>query len=213
MVQPFRTHGLAGLRDRARPGAPVKYARRNAFCGSWMPRRRRGMPAGTAARSPRRWGCRPGVGRVGHRISLQRRRSWCVSTDPAFAAKAADVVGLYLSRTRWSCRWMKSPTFRRSNARKDLKLPNGRPERATSARDHDAVCRPGRRHGAGPGGHYHRRRRVDFLHFMNALVGAYPNRDLHIILDNLNIHKPKRDRWLARHPRVHLHYTPCQLAP
>ena len=43
---------------------------------------------------------------------------------------------------------------------------------------------------------------------MNALVGAYPNRDLHIILDNLNIHKPKRDRWLARHPRVHLHYTP-----
>ena len=29
-------------------------------------------------------------------ISLQRRRSWCVSTDPQFAAKAADVVGLYL---------------------------------------------------------------------------------------------------------------------
>jgi hypothetical protein len=29
-------------------------------------------------------------------ISLQRRRSWCVSTDPEFAAKAADVVGLYL---------------------------------------------------------------------------------------------------------------------
>jgi hypothetical protein len=27
---------------------------------------------------------------------VQRRRSWCVSTDPEFAAKAADVVGLYL---------------------------------------------------------------------------------------------------------------------
>jgi hypothetical protein len=27
-------------------------------------------------------------------------------------------------------------------------------------------------------------------------------------LDNLSTHKPKRDRWLARHPHVHLHYTP-----
>ena len=29
-------------------------------------------------------------------ISLRRRRSWCVSTDPEFARKAADIVGLYL---------------------------------------------------------------------------------------------------------------------
>jgi hypothetical protein len=29
-------------------------------------------------------------------ISLQRRRSWCISTDPEFARKAADIVGLYL---------------------------------------------------------------------------------------------------------------------
>jgi len=31
-----------------------------------------------------------------HGIQLQRRRSWCISTDPEFAQKAADVVGLYL---------------------------------------------------------------------------------------------------------------------
>jgi transposase len=30
------------------------------------------------------------------RIHLQRRRSWCISTDPQFAVKAADIVGLYL---------------------------------------------------------------------------------------------------------------------
>src|SRR3546814_19574259 len=30
-------------------------------------------------------------------IQLQRHRSWCVSTDPEFAAKAADVIGLYLN--------------------------------------------------------------------------------------------------------------------
>ena len=31
------------------------------------------------------------------RITLARKRSWCVSTDPQFAAKAADVVSLYLA--------------------------------------------------------------------------------------------------------------------
>ena len=30
-----------------------------------------------------------------HDISLQRRRSWCISTDPQFGPKAADIVGLY----------------------------------------------------------------------------------------------------------------------
>jgi transposase len=29
-----------------------------------------------------------------------------------------------------------------------------------------------------------------------------------VILDNLSTHKPKHDRWLARHPQVHFHYTP-----
>jgi len=32
--------------------------------------------------------------------------------------------------------------------------------------------------------------------------------DLHVIVDNLNTHKPKHDRWRARHPNVHFHYTP-----
>jgi len=57
-------------------------------------------------------------------------------------------------------------------------------------------------------GHYRRRRRVEFLDFMNRLIAAYPNRVLHVILDNLNIHKPKCDRWRRQHPNVHFHYTP-----
>ena len=31
---------------------------------------------------------------------------------------------------------------------------------------------------------------------------------MHVILDNLNTHKPKEDRWLRRHPNVHFHYIP-----
>ena len=43
---------------------------------------------------------------------------------------------------------------------------------------------------------------------MNRIMAQYPDRELHVILDNLNIHKPKHDRWLSRHPNVFFHYTP-----
>jgi len=36
------------------------------------------------------------------------------------------------------------------------------------------------------------------------------NQEIYVIQDNLNTHKPKRDRWLARHPNIHLHYTPTR---
>ena len=57
-------------------------------------------------------------------------------------------------------------------------------------------------------GHFQRRRRRDFLAFLNKVVAAYPQRELHVIVDNLKIHKPKRDRWLQQHPQVQLHFTP-----
>src|SRR6266446_6720913 len=57
-------------------------------------------------------------------------------------------------------------------------------------------------------GHYRRRRRREFLDFMNELVAIYPGKELHVVLDNLNTHKPKEDRWLKAHPNVHLHFIP-----
>ena len=42
---------------------------------------------------------------------------------------------------------------------------------------------------------------------MNSVVAAFPRRDLHVILDNLNTHK-KNERWLNKHSRVHFHFTP-----
>jgi transposase len=94
-----------------------------------------------------------------------------------------------------------------------LKLPNGK---ALTGFSHEY-----KRHGTTTlfaaldvatglvrGGHYRRRRRVEFLHFMNRTVAQHPGREIHVILDNLNTHKPKHDRWLARHPNVHFHFTP-----
>ena len=43
---------------------------------------------------------------------------------------------------------------------------------------------------------------------MNEIVADYPGQTIHVILDNLSTHKPKRDQWLARHKNVHFHFTP-----
>src|SRR5438034_3143166 len=151
-----------------------------------------------------------------HGISLERRHSWCVSTDPCFAQKAADVVGLYLNPPEHAMVLSvdEKPHIQAlERAQGWLKLPNGK---ALTGFQHDY-----KRHGTTTlfaalevatglvkAGHYQRRRRMEFLDFSNGVVAAYPNRQIHVILDNLNTHKPKRDRWLQRHPNVRFHYTP-----
>ena len=44
---------------------------------------------------------------------------------------------------------------------------------------------------------------------MDKVVAAFPDRELHVVLDNLNTHK-KNERWLKKHPRVHFHFTPTR---
>ena len=41
------------------------------------------------------------------------------------------------------------------------------------------------------------------------MVTAFPDRELHVVLDNLNTHK-KCDRWLKKHQNVHFHFTPTR---
>jgi len=149
-------------------------------------------------------------------IHLQRRRSWCISTDPQFAQKAADVIGLYLYPPENAvvlCVDEKPAIQALERAQGWLRLPNGEALRGFG---HEY-----KRHGTttlfaalevatglAHTGHYRHRRRREFLDFMNQNVALYPDKELHVILDNLNTHKPKHDRWLARHPSVHFHYIP-----
>ncbi len=58
--------------------------------------------------------------------------------------------------------------------------------------------------------HSKRRRRVEFLDFMNSLTAAFPNRKLHVILDNLNTHKKSED-WQGP-PNVQLHFTATRVS-
>src|SRR5207245_4714626 len=98
----FAAAGLAGLRDRARPGKTAKYGadlRLRVLRQLELP-----PPKGLASWDGASLAAALGasddaVWRLLRRegVQLRRRRSWCVSTDPEFAAKAADIVGLYLS--------------------------------------------------------------------------------------------------------------------
>jgi transposase len=52
-------------------------------------------------------------------------------------------------------------------------------------------------------------RHQEFLKFLNRVAAAYPDTDLHVVLDNYATHKhPKLKEWLAKNPRVMLHFTP-----
>lgn len=149
-------------------------------------------------------------------IHLQRRRSWCISTDPQFAQKAADIVALYLDPPENAVVISvdEKPAIQAlERAQGWLRLPNGRAMRGQSFEY--------KRHGTTTlfaalevhsgithVGHYRRRRRREFLDFMNHIVAQFPDTELHVVLDNLNTHKPKDDRWLNRHPHVSFHYTP-----
>lgn len=149
-------------------------------------------------------------------ISLQRKRSWCISTDPEFAQKAADIVGLYLDPPENAiviCVDEKPHIQALERAQGWLKLPDGK---ALTGFSHHY-----KRHGTTTlfaaldivtgmvkTGHYKRRRRVEFLDFMNQIVSTYPGQEIHVILDNLNTHKPKRDNWLKKNKNVTFHFTP-----
>jgi hypothetical protein len=53
--------------------------------------------------------------------------------------------------------------------------------------------------GKVSGRQYKRRRRIEFLDLMNRIVAEHSGREIHVILDNLDTHKSKNDRWLKRH--------------
>jgi len=218
----FARDRLAGLSDRPRPGARVHYGpdteRRILALLDEPP------PAGHATWTGSLLAKALGDVSAVHvwrvlarlRISLRRRHSWCISTDPEFAAKAADIVGLYLDPPENAvviCVDEKPSIQALERAQGWLRLPDGR---SLTGFAHEY-----KRHGTTTlfaalevatglvqTAHHKRRRRREFLDFMNDVVAAHPDTEIHVVLDNLNTHKPKHDRWLARHEQVHFHFTP-----
>jgi transposase len=219
----FAASGIAGLVDKPRPGAKRVYT--DATDKRILAKLDEPVPVGRA-----RWDGKLVAEALSdvdinyvrrflrtQKIDLAGRKSWCESKDPEFAAKAANVVGLYMSPPENAivlCIDEKPSIQALERAQGYLKLPNGR---ALTGHSHDY-----KRNGTTTmfaayevatgkvmTRHEKRRRRKEFLAFMDEVVAAHPKARLEVILDNLNTHK-KNEEWLAHHPLVTFHYTPTR---
>ncbi len=150
-------------------------------------------------------------------ICLARQRSWCVSTDPQFALKATDIIGLYLNAplnalvlsvdekpsiqalTR-PCGYVKTSDGKVVHGIKSTYKRNGTVNLFAAL---DVAS-----------GHVHAKttetkKREDFRQFMDEVLAEVPaHMAIHVILDNYSTHKKNAD-WLERYEgRVSFHFTP-----
>jgi transposase len=214
--------GVDGLVDEPRSGAPRTV--RDDDVERVLTLTLETMPEDATHWSTRAMAQRTGlsqstVSRIWRAFALKPHRSetFKISKDPLFLEKVRDVVGLYLNppdRALVLAVDEKSQIQALDRTQPLLPMRPGQLERRT----HDYV-----RHGtttlfaaleAKTGrviGEVHRRHRAkEFLHFLNTIDASVPDAlDVHLILDNYGTHKtPRVHRWLLRHPRVHLHFTP-----
>lgn len=218
----FVEKGVDGLLDEPRPGAPrtitdddvervltLTVETKPEDATHWSTRsmaRRTGLSQSAISRIWRAFALQP------HRTGVFK-----LSTDPLFIEKVRDIVGLYLNPPDHAfvlCVDEKTQVQALDRSQPLLPLRPGQIERRT----HDYI-----RHGttslfaalnAKTGevlGECHKRHRsVEFRKFLNAIDREVPPEfDVHLIVDNYQTHKtPLIRRWLVRHPRFHLHFTP-----
>lgn len=152
-----------------------------------------------------------------HGLKPHLVRTFKVSNDPRFTEKLEDVIGLYLNAPEHAmvlCCDEKSQVQALDRTQPGLPLKKGRAGTMT----HDYV-RNGTTtlfaalnvaDGTLIGQCQDRHRHQEWLKFLQLIeVQTPPDRDLHLILDNYATHKhPKVQKWLKKHPRFHMHFTP-----
>ena len=145
-----------------------------------------------------------------------RAETFKFSTDPELVAKVTDVVGLYLAPPKNAvvlCIDEKSQIQALDRTQKTLPMQPCHAEQRT----HDYV-----RHGTTTlfaaleiaTGQVtavckNRHRHTEFLAFLTHVARAYPDQELHLVMDNDTTHKhAKVKAWLKANPRIHVHFTP-----
>lgn len=216
----FALQGLEGLKDTPRSGRPPKYD-----AEVW---RKVQTLACQQPKSQGRWTVRTLAREVGlphstvqtmlhaSELQLHRMRTFTFSPDPEFEAKLLDIVGLYLNPPENAlllCVDEKPGIQALDRTQPLLPLRAKKPRSWTNeyVRHGTQTLLAALEIATGKVVAHIRNRRtsVNFLRFMNEVVRVYPNRELHVVIDNLNIHKNEAARrWLSRHPLVRFHYTP-----
>jgi len=218
----FLLHRLDGLLDEPRPGAPRKISdvqvervvvqtleSKPKEATHWSTRslaKASGLSRSSVHRIWQAFGLRP------HRVG-----SFKLSTDPLLVEKVRDIVGLYLDppdRALVLSVDEKPQIQALDRSQPILPMRPGQIERRT----HDYI-----RHGTTSlfaalniktgkiiAEHHRRHRSIEFRKFLDTIDANVPRvLDIHMVLDNYGTHKtPLIKRWLLRHPRFHLHFTP-----
>ncbi len=216
----YASEGLAGLDDRAKPGRPATLDPVAVVLATLEPPPERlavthwssrllagelGVSHVTVAKVWKDWDLQP-----------WRVETFKFSTDPELEAKLRDVVGLYLNppdKAIVLCIDEKSQVQALDRTAPILPLRPGIPAKQT----HDYVW-----HGTTTlfaalevatgkvtDACYPRHRHEEFLRFLKHVARSYPRKPLHIVVDNYATHKhPAVQAWLAKHPRITLHFTP-----
>jgi transposase len=216
----YIAEGLAGLEDRPKPGRRRVVEEAAVVSATLEPPPER---LGVTHWSTRLLGAELGishvwVGKIWRRWGLQpwRAETFKFSTDPQLEAKVRDVVGLYLNppdKAIVLCVDEKSQVQALDRTAPTLPMRLGLPEKQT----HDYI-----RHGTTTlfaaleiaTGRVEqaclpRHRHQEFLRFLKQVAKAYPRRKLHLVVDNYATHNhPAVRAWLARNPRITLHFTP-----
>jgi transposase len=218
----FLERGIDGLLDEPRPGHPRTVS--DADVERVLVLTLESQPPNATHWSTRSMAQASGlsqstVSRIWRAFSLQphRTESFKLSTDPFFIEKVRDIVGLYLDPPEHAlvlCVDEKSQIQALDRTQPLLPMRPGQAERRT----HDY-----RRHGTTTlfaaldvktgeviGQLRRRHRSQEFQGFLRRIDAAVPAAlDVHLILDNYGTHKTASvQRWIARHPRFHVHFTP-----
>ncbi len=217
----YGASGLAGLADGHRSGRPARYTREDrdrVIALTLEP-----PPDGVTHWSVRRLAARltmseTTVWRIWREAGVKphRTETFKFSTDPELQAKVRDVVGLYLDPPDGAIVLSideKTQIQALDRTAPMLPMKPGQIERHThDYKRHGTTCLFAALEvgtGAVTGQTRARHRGEDFLAFLRQVEAAYPEGELHVVLDNVSTHKtPAVREWLADRPRITFHFTP-----
>lgn len=218
----FIERRLDGLLDEPRPGAPRKIL--DDEVEKVVVKTLESLPKGRTHWSTRSMAANTGlshstIGRIWRAFGLKPHVSerFQLSKDPLLVEKTRDIVGLYLNPPENAVVVSvdeKSQIQALERSQPVLPMDLGQPERQTS--DYfrhgtvDLFAALTVATGEVLGKCYPRHRTKEFVSFLGEIDANVPaGLAVHVVLDNLSTHKaPAAKRWLARHPRFHLHFTP-----
>jgi transposase len=219
----FAESGLAGIRsDAPRSGRPA--TQRGKLAGRIVE-----MTTQQKPKDATHWSVRTMAKAVGASRAMVNRvwranelkphllRTFKVSNDKRFAEKLIDIVGLYLNPPEHAlvlCADEKSQIQALDRTQPTLPLKRGRCGTLTHDYKRNGTttlfAAMEMAEGKVIGTCMQRHRHQEWIRFLDLIDRQTPaTLDLHLIVDNYATHKhPKVQRWLARHPRFHIHFTP-----